>query len=137
MQPIRQPWTRTAALIGSILAALVWITVCVAWLAGVWWYAQPWYLSIPAAVMLPPCFGLLLAQSWTLILRPFLVGRYFGRALAEVSPSQLRPGETMELRYERPVRSEVDVRRVVTRLVLRESVRRYQHDGRITLTHDR
>ena len=32
MQPVRQRWTRTAALVGTLVVAVLWIMFCTAWL---------------------------------------------------------------------------------------------------------
>jgi hypothetical protein len=136
MQPVRQRWTQTAALAGTLVVAVLWILFSAAWLLFVWWYGLPWYLSVPAVILLPMCLALLVVRVWTLAVRPLMVGRYFGRAMAELSPTQTRPGGTVAVRYERPVRAEVDVHRVATQLILRETVRYYRHDARLTRTQD-
>jgi hypothetical protein len=137
MQPVRQPWTRTAALGSTLVVALIWVLFCAAWLLFVWWYGLPWYLDVPAAIMLPMCLALLAAQIWTRLVRPLLVWRHFGGAMSELSPEQMRPGEIVAVRYERPVRADETVRRIVIALILRDTVRRYRHDASITDIEDR
>ena len=62
MQPIRQPWTRTAALSATLIVAAFWILFCLAWLVFVDWYDLAWYLDLPAMIMLPLCLGLLVGH---------------------------------------------------------------------------
>ena len=137
MRPIRQGWTRAAESAGSLVVGLFWVIFGLAWLVGVSWYGAPWYLGVPAVPMLVMGLFVVIWRAWELLVRPSLVGQYFGRALGELQPERARPGDTLTVRYERPVRASVEVGRIAVQLVRRETVRRYQHDGSVTDVDDR
>ena len=67
------------------------------------------------------------AGVWTLLLKPVLIGRYFGTPSAVLSPDHVRIGETVGVQYVQPVRRDIQVRAVRVQLILRErAIRRHR-----------
>jgi hypothetical protein len=120
-----------------VLFGLAFTGFAVFWMAMAWFTGAPWYFllfGVPFVVIGP---GILGAGAWGLIVRPALVGMAFGPATVQLSPPTVHPGETVRVRYEQAARRNLEVRRVLIRLVLQEHATYRRGTNTYTALHDR
>jgi hypothetical protein len=122
---------------GCLLAfGSIWTLIATAVFLMTRWSGAPWYFTLFTSMFVLVGLGMVGASIWALIVKPALVGRHFGPPLASVQPNVAEVGSSIQVRFERPVRANVEVRRFAMQLVLRESATYRRGTNNYTVTHD-
>jgi hypothetical protein len=101
-----------------------------------WMIRAPWYFQAFAAVFVLAGVLMVSRSIWTMLVRPALLARYVGPASASLSSEQVRVGDHLTVRYEQPVKTEVEVGPIMMRLILHEWAQYRRGTNTYTVTHD-
>jgi hypothetical protein len=115
---------------------LFWTGFSVIWVSFAWFMGAPWPFLLFGSVFVLVGLGMLGRSLWTGLIRPVAVGHYFGPSELALSDEPLRVGQAFTLRYRQKIHREVQFRRVVIQLVLRETATYRRGTDTYTVHHD-
>jgi hypothetical protein len=122
---------------GCVLAfGVVWTLISLLIFFAAWSFRAPWFSLLFTGIFVLFGLGMVGTGLWKLLVRPALVGRYLGPASASVSSQQVRVGERVTVRYEQPVRADVELGQLTMKLVLREWAQYRRGSSNHTVIHD-
>ncbi|MCC7368297.1 MAG: hypothetical protein IT306_07740 [Chloroflexi bacterium] len=104
-----------------LLFGLFFSTVSVFVVSVMWAVGAPWFFLLFTLPFLAVGFGMVGIGVWNLFLYRLLIARAFGPPSIELSASQVRLGDQLQVRFQQASRRDQEIGKVAIQLVFRES----------------
>jgi hypothetical protein len=119
-----------------LLFGIIWTLIALLIFFASWSLRAPWIFQLGTGVFVLFGLGMVAKGAWGVLLKPAIQARYVGPATAQLSRERLRPGDALTVRYEQPVRTEVEIGTLAMQMILREWAQYRRGTNTYTVFHD-
>lgn len=121
MQQMPRDMSKVAGGGCMLLFGLFFSTISVFMVSVMWAVGAPWFFLLFMVPFLSVGFGMVGIGVWNLFLYRVLIARAFGPPTIELSASQLRLGDQIQVRFQQASRRNQEIGKVAIQLLFRES----------------